>query len=145
MAPWLNPTIRAGRSASSCMVRSAPTTYSAATWMSFNPLFGSATVRYPWCRARKAAAVPVDLGIEPAARDQQHRVGRTAGEVTVAGHGVPDRAEETRNAGPSYSANAAVPETTSNTADTAIVPYAHSRIFECVNSGLYRLAGGFRD
>jgi hypothetical protein len=89
--------------------------------------------------------VPVGLGIEPAARDQQHRVGRTAGEVTVAGHGVPDRAEETRNAGPSYSANAAVPETTSNTADTAIVPYAHSRIFECVNLGLYRLAGGFRD
>ena len=56
MPPWLNPTIRTGRSASSCMVRRAPTTYSAATWMSFIPLFGSATVQYPWCRARNAGS-----------------------------------------------------------------------------------------
>jgi hypothetical protein len=54
--PWLNPTIWIGRSARRCIVRSAATTYSAATWMSPIASPGSATVQYGWCRARSAGS-----------------------------------------------------------------------------------------
>ena len=84
LAPWLQPKRMTWRCVAAWIVRTASTTYSAATWMSPSVWFGTVTVQKGMCCGREGRfVVPRErlVGIDGGARDHQHHVPLDTGQA----------------------------------------------------------------